>query len=155
RRRDASGRWRSRWGGRTRGRRRGGRSRRGGRASCGSGQAEPALDARPPARSRDAGAGAGGAAVDAQAQRPPAGGRRRRYALEQQLEVRFSQLPLLWRVFAINATLLVIATLVLLFARERIHASLAFVEGVDVAVGLGLMLTANLFLLRHTLRPIE
>jgi len=69
--------------------------------------------------------------------------------------VRFSQLPLLWRVFAINATLLVIATLVLLFARERIHTSLAFVEGVDVAAGLGLMLAANLFLLRHTLRPIE
>ena len=57
--------------------------------------------------------------------------------------------------FAINATLLVIATLVLLLARERIHTSLAFVEGVDVAVGLGLMLAANLFLLRHTLRPIE
>ena len=48
-----------------------------------------------------------------------------------------------------------IATLVLLFARERIHTSLAFVEGVDVAAGLGLMLAANLFLLRHTLRPIE
>jgi two-component system, NarL family, sensor histidine kinase UhpB len=69
--------------------------------------------------------------------------------------VRFSKLPLLWRVFAINATLLVIATLVILLARERIHASLAFVEGVDVAVGLVLMLTANLFLLRQTLRPVD
>jgi len=69
--------------------------------------------------------------------------------------VRFSKLPLLWRVFAINATLLVIATLVILLARERIHASLAFVEGVDVAVGLVLMLAANLFLLRQTLRPVD
>jgi two-component system, NarL family, sensor histidine kinase UhpB len=69
--------------------------------------------------------------------------------------VRFSRLPLLWRVFAINATLLVIATLVLVLARERIHASVAFVEGIDVALGLALMLTANLLLLRHTLRPIE
>jgi two-component system sensor histidine kinase UhpB len=69
--------------------------------------------------------------------------------------VRFSQLPLLWRVFAINATLLVIATLVILLARERIHTSLAFVEGVDVAVGLVLMLAANLLLLRHTLRPVQ
>jgi two-component system, NarL family, sensor histidine kinase UhpB len=69
--------------------------------------------------------------------------------------VRFSQLPLLWRVFAINATLLVIATLVLVLARERIHASVAFVEGIDVALGLALMLAANLLLLRHTLRPIE
>jgi two-component system, NarL family, sensor histidine kinase UhpB len=69
--------------------------------------------------------------------------------------VRFSRLPLLWRVFAINATLLVIATLVLVLARERIHASVAFVEGIDVALGLALMLAANLLLLRHTLRPIE
>ena len=69
--------------------------------------------------------------------------------------MRFSQLPLLWRVFAINATLLVIATLVILLARERIHTSLAFVEGVDVAVGLVLMLAANLVLLRHMLRPVE
>ena len=69
--------------------------------------------------------------------------------------MRFSQLPLLWRVFAINATLLVIATLVILLARERIHTSLAFVEGVDVAVGLVLMLAANLFLLRQTLRPVD
>src|ERR671936_2238691 len=69
--------------------------------------------------------------------------------------MRFSRLPLLWRVFAINATLLVVATLLLVLARERIHASLAFVEGVDVAVGLVVMLAANLVLLRHTLGPIE
>jgi two-component system, NarL family, sensor histidine kinase UhpB len=68
--------------------------------------------------------------------------------------VRFSRLPLLWRVFAINATLLVIATLVLVVARERFHTSLAFLEGVDVAVGLLVMLTANFFLLRRTLRPM-
>lgn len=69
--------------------------------------------------------------------------------------MRFSRLPLLWRVFAINATLLVIATLVLVLARERFHTSLAFLEGVDVAIGLLVMLTANFFLLRHTLRPME
>ena len=68
--------------------------------------------------------------------------------------MRFSRLPLLWRVFAINATLLVVATAVLVFAREEIHASLAFVEGVDVALGLLVMLAANLVLLRHTLQPI-
>jgi two-component system, NarL family, sensor histidine kinase UhpB len=69
--------------------------------------------------------------------------------------MRFSRLPLLWRVFAINATLLVIATLVLVLARERFHTSLAFLEGVDVAIGLLVMLTANFLLLRHTLRPME
>jgi two-component system, NarL family, sensor histidine kinase UhpB len=69
--------------------------------------------------------------------------------------VRFSRLPLLWRVLAINATLLVLATLLLVLARGRIHASLAFVEGIDVAVGLAVMLAANFLLLRQTLRPIE
>jgi two-component system sensor histidine kinase UhpB len=69
--------------------------------------------------------------------------------------VRFSRLPLLWRVFAINATLLVLATLLVVLARGRIHASLAFVEGFDVAVGLAVMLAANFLLLRQTLRPIE
>jgi two-component system sensor histidine kinase UhpB len=69
--------------------------------------------------------------------------------------VRFSRLPLLWRVFAINATLLVISTVGLVVARERFHTSLAFLEGVDVAIGLLVMLAANLLLLRHTLRPIE
>ncbi|HZQ03155.1 MAG TPA: sensor histidine kinase [Gaiellaceae bacterium] len=68
--------------------------------------------------------------------------------------MRFSRLPLLWRVFAINATLLVIATLLLVLARDQIHASLAFVEGIDVVVGLAVMLAANLVLLRHTLRPL-
>jgi two-component system, NarL family, sensor histidine kinase UhpB len=68
--------------------------------------------------------------------------------------VRFSRLPLLWRVFAINATLLVVATLVLVLARSRFHASLAFLEGLDVAVFLVVMLAANLLLLRQTLNPI-
>jgi two-component system sensor histidine kinase UhpB len=61
----------------------------------------------------------------------------------------------LWRVFAINATLLVVATLVLVVARSRVHGSLAFLEGLDVAVFLAVMLAANLLLLRQTLRPIE
>jgi two-component system sensor histidine kinase UhpB len=69
--------------------------------------------------------------------------------------MRLSRLPLLWRVFAINATLLVLATLLIVLARGRIHASFAFLEGVDIAVGLAVMLAANFLLLRHTLRPIE
>src|ERR671929_1333287 len=68
--------------------------------------------------------------------------------------MRFSRLPLLWRVFAINATLLVVATLVLVVARDRVHESLAFLEGLDVAVFLVVMLAANLLLLRQTLNPV-
>ncbi len=67
----------------------------------------------------------------------------------------FSRLPLLWRVFAINAGLLLAGTLVLVVARGRIHASVAVVEMVDLVVGLIVMLLANLLLLRPTLSPVD
>src|SRR5581483_8892453 len=69
--------------------------------------------------------------------------------------MRFSRLPLLWRVFAINATLLVIATLLLALTPVTVHASIAVVEGLDLVVALLVMLAANLVLLRHTIGPID
>src|SRR5581483_7331346 len=69
--------------------------------------------------------------------------------------MRFSRLTLLWRVFAINAVLLVIATLLLALTPVTIHASLALAEGIVLAVGLAVMLAANLLLLRHTVAPID
>jgi two-component system sensor histidine kinase UhpB len=69
--------------------------------------------------------------------------------------MRFSRLPLLWRVFAINAGILLVGTLVLVVAQGRIHASLAVVETLDLAIGLVVMLAANLVLLRPTLSPID
>jgi two-component system sensor histidine kinase UhpB len=69
--------------------------------------------------------------------------------------MRFSRLPLLWRVFGINAILLVLATVLLAVSPVTIHASIAFVEALDLAVGLLVMLAANLVLLRHTVRPID
>src|SRR5690349_275726 len=69
--------------------------------------------------------------------------------------MRLSRLPLLWRVFAINATLLVIATLLLALTPVTIHEPIAIVEGIVLAVALAVMLAANLLLLRHTLRPVH
>jgi two-component system, NarL family, sensor histidine kinase UhpB len=69
--------------------------------------------------------------------------------------MRFSRLPLLWRVFAINATLLAVATLLLVLTPVTIHASIAVVEVIDLVVALVVMLTANLLLLRHTIGPID
>jgi two-component system, NarL family, sensor histidine kinase UhpB len=69
--------------------------------------------------------------------------------------MRFSRLPLLWRVFAINAVLLVIATLLLALTPVEIHARIAIVEGLDLGLALVVMLAANLLLLRHTLQPID
>jgi two-component system, NarL family, sensor histidine kinase UhpB len=67
----------------------------------------------------------------------------------------FTRLPLLWRVFAINAVLLVAGTLALVFLHGRIHFSLAVLEALDVALILLAMLVANLLLLRPTLAPID
>ena len=64
-------------------------------------------------------------------------------------------MPLLWRVFAINAALLVAATVLLALTPVTIHASIAVVEGFDLVIALVVMLAANLFLLRHTLAPID
>jgi two-component system sensor histidine kinase UhpB len=69
--------------------------------------------------------------------------------------MRFSRLPLLWRVFAVNASLLVVATVLLAVTPVTIHASIALVEVVDLVLALLAMLTANLLLLRHTLAPLD
>ena len=69
--------------------------------------------------------------------------------------MRFSRLPLLWRVFAINAALLVVATLLLALTPVTIHEPIAIVESAVLAVALAVMLTANFVLLRHTLRPVH
>ena len=69
--------------------------------------------------------------------------------------MRFSRLPLLWRVFAINAALLVVATLLLALTPVTIHTPIAVVEAVDLALALVVMLTANLLLLRHTIGPLD
>ena len=66
-----------------------------------------------------------------------------------------SRLPLLWRVFAINAVLLVAATLTLALTPVTVHAPIALVEGADLVVGLTVMLVANFLLLRRTLAPID
>ena len=69
--------------------------------------------------------------------------------------MRFTRLPLLWRVFAINAALLVVATLLLALTPVTIHTPIAVVEAFDLAIALAVMLTANLLLLRHTIGPLD
>jgi len=69
--------------------------------------------------------------------------------------MRFARIPLLWRVFTINATLFVVAAVLLAVTPVTVHAPIALVEAVDLAVGLTIMLLANLLLLRQTLRPID
>jgi two-component system sensor histidine kinase UhpB len=58
-------------------------------------------------------------------------------------------------VFAINAFLLAVATLLLAVTPVTIHAPIALLEGVDLVVALAVMLVANFLLLRHTLSPLD
>jgi two-component system, NarL family, sensor histidine kinase UhpB len=69
--------------------------------------------------------------------------------------MRFSRLPLLWRVFVINAALLAAATLLLALTPVTIHASIALVEVADLVVALGLMLALNFLLLKPVFAPLD
>jgi two-component system sensor histidine kinase UhpB len=64
-------------------------------------------------------------------------------------------LPLLWRVFAINGALLVLAFMVLSFTPVTVHDPPRLAEDVGLAVGLAVMLAANLLLLRPTFAPLK
>ena len=66
-----------------------------------------------------------------------------------------SKLPLLWRTFVANATLFVIATLLLAFTPVTIRAHITLEEGLILLVGLTVMLITNLLLLRPTFAPLE
>ena len=67
----------------------------------------------------------------------------------------FSRLPLLWRVFSVNAGLLLVGTLVLVLSPKWIDGSVAVVESLDLIVVLLAMLAANLLLLRPMLAPVQ
>jgi two-component system, NarL family, sensor histidine kinase UhpB len=62
--------------------------------------------------------------------------------------MRFTGLPLFWRVFAINTAPLVVATLLLMFAPVTLHAPIRLTEAVVLLAGLAVILAANLLLLR-------
>ena len=63
-------------------------------------------------------------------------------------------MTLLWRVFASNAAVLVIATLVLVLTPLTVSFPIALTEAVVVAAGLALMLAFDLVLLRRAFAPL-
>lgn len=64
-------------------------------------------------------------------------------------------MPLLWRVFATNAGVLVVATTALALSPATVSFPLAVAELVVLVVGLSAMLALNLALLRRVLAPLE
>ena len=63
-------------------------------------------------------------------------------------------MTLLWKVFASNAAVLVVATLILVISPITVSSPVALTEIVVVAAGLGVMLVADLVLLRRALAPL-
>ncbi len=63
-------------------------------------------------------------------------------------------MPLLWRVFATNAAVLVVATLVLVVSPATVSFPIALTEVVVLATGLAAMLALNLALLRRAFGPL-
>ena len=61
---------------------------------------------------------------------------------------------MLWRVFASNAAVLVVATLVLVLSPITVSFPIALVELIALAGGLAVMLMTDLLLLRRTFRPL-
>ena len=64
-------------------------------------------------------------------------------------------MPMLWRVFAVNASVFALAFALLALSPVTIHARIRLVELVIVLVGLVVMLLADLLLLRTVLAPIH
>jgi two-component system sensor histidine kinase UhpB len=63
-------------------------------------------------------------------------------------------MPLLWRVFATNAAVLIAATLVLVVSPATVSFPVALTELLVLTIGLGVMLALNLVLLRRALGPL-
>jgi two-component system, NarL family, sensor histidine kinase UhpB len=64
-------------------------------------------------------------------------------------------MSMFWRVFAANATILIVGTLVLAFGPEPLHKEPAAVDLVALLVGVLLMLVVNGMLLRRLFLPLE
>jgi two-component system sensor histidine kinase UhpB len=64
-------------------------------------------------------------------------------------------MTLLWRVFAGNATVLLVATLVLVLSPATVSFPIALAELIALAGGLVAMLVTDLVLLRRTFRPLR
>ena len=63
--------------------------------------------------------------------------------------------PLFWRVFAVNAALLALATLLLLFSPVTVSRPVRFTEALVLVAGFALALAANVVLLRRAFFPLD
>lgn len=64
-------------------------------------------------------------------------------------------MPFAWRIFVVNAAILVVATVVLAFSPATVSFPIVLAEGIVLTLGLIAILTVNLFLIRRSFAPLE
>lgn len=64
-------------------------------------------------------------------------------------------MPFAWRVFIVNAAILVVAAVALAFSPATVSFPIALTEGIVLTVGLIAILLVNLFLVRRSFAPLE
>jgi two-component system, NarL family, sensor histidine kinase UhpB len=64
-------------------------------------------------------------------------------------------MPFVWRIFAVNAAILVVATMALALSPATVSFPIALAEGIVLTLGLIAILTVNLFLIRRSFEPLE
>src|SRR5919109_451997 len=65
------------------------------------------------------------------------------------------KMPFAWRIFAVNAVLLVAAAVALAFSPATVSFPIALTEGIVLAIGLVAILIVNLLLVRRSFAPLE
>ena len=63
--------------------------------------------------------------------------------------------PFAWRIFGVNAVILVAAAVALAFSPATVSFPIALTEGIVLAVGLVALLIVNLLLVRRSFAPLE
>lgn len=64
-------------------------------------------------------------------------------------------MPFAWRIFAVNAAMLVVAAMALALSPATVSFPIALTEGVVLALGLIAILAVNLFITRRSFEPLE
>jgi two-component system, NarL family, sensor histidine kinase UhpB len=64
-------------------------------------------------------------------------------------------MPFAWRIFAVNAAILVVATIALALSPATVSFPIALAEGIVLTAGLIAILTVNLYLTRRSFEPLE
>lgn len=83
------------------------------------------------------------------------GGRHHVHRVRMTVKANRRSMPFVWRIFFVNAVILVIATLALAFSPATVSFPIALTEGIVLTLGLIAILVVNLVLVRRSFAPLQ